>query len=286
MGLPFLPMRKHSNVNNENELINTLETRINTLREDVDKLYIYLQDFIDSFPNATGEAIDPTLGEGGDGSLTITDIPFDIIYTPGSDLSFDQVLFGHIDISFTLPNRAVNIVARYKEVSVTNFELSQLSTSPARLGNLKVGTTYHIQIAGQAANGDVGPFSLLTILTIPTSDAVIKAPADAQYIVMTANAVLINEVLITDIQHNSLAGLTLADPHTQYQEEDEKNVVNGYAGLNTVSRTIKGVDTVDDVIVDSITTGIVLKSANGHYWRSTISNTGVLTWVDLGTTKP
>jgi len=67
-----------------------------------------------------------------------------------------------------------------------------------------------------------------------------------------------------------------------------KNAVSGYAGLNSVSRTTKGVDTTDDVIVDVSTKGLVLKDAAGtpHYWRVTISTLGVLTTTDLGTTKP
>jgi hypothetical protein len=58
------------------------------------------------------------------------------------------------------------------------------------------------------------------------------------------------------------------------------------ATKNGSNRMNLGVDTTDDVIVDTTTKGVVLKSANGHYWRSTISNAGVLTWTDLGTIKP
>lgn len=68
--------------------------------------------------------------------------------------------------------------------------------------------------------------------------------------------------------------------------QTNKDAVSGYAGLNTVSRTTKGVDTTDDVVLDSTTTGLVLKSPNAHYWRAAISNLGVVTWTDLGTTKP
>ncbi len=70
------------------------------------------------------------------------------------------------------------------------------------------------------------------------------------------------------------------------QSTTEKNSANGYAGLNSVSRTTKGVDTTDDIITNSTTKGLVMKSPNGHYWRSAISNAGVVTWTDLGTTKP
>jgi len=79
-----------------------------------------------------------------------------------------------------------------------------------------------------------------------------------------------------------------ADPHTGYQRESEKNAASGYAGLNSSSRTTKGVDTTDDVIVDSATKGLVLKDTQGtpHYWRVTVNNSGALVTTDLGTTKP
>lgn len=79
-----------------------------------------------------------------------------------------------------------------------------------------------------------------------------------------------------------------ADPHTGYQKESEKDAANGYAGLNSSSRTTKGVDTTDDLIVDDATNGLVLKDTQGtpHYWRVTVDNTGVLVITDLGTTKP
>lgn len=73
---------------------------------------------------------------------------------------------------------------------------------------------------------------------------------------------------------------------TDGQNISGKDAASGYAGLNAVSRTTKGVDTTDDIITDSTAKGPVMKSPNGHYWRATISNAGVLTWTDLGTTKP
>jgi hypothetical protein len=53
-------------------------------------------------------------------------------------------------------------------------------------------------------------------------------------------------------------------------------------------RVLKGVDTTDDLIVDSATKGLVLKDTQGtpHYWRVTITTLGVLTTADLGTAKP
>lgn len=79
-----------------------------------------------------------------------------------------------------------------------------------------------------------------------------------------------------------------ADPHTGYQKESEKDAASGYAGLNSVSRTTKGVDTTDDLIVDAAAKGLVLRdsAAPAHYWRITVSTLGVLSVTDLGTTKP
>lgn len=75
---------------------------------------------------------------------------------------------------------------------------------------------------------------------------------------------------------------------TGAEQAANKNAASGYAGLNASSRTTKGVDTTDDVIIDLATKGLVLKDTQGtpHYWRVTISTTGVLTTTDLGTTKP
>ncbi len=79
-----------------------------------------------------------------------------------------------------------------------------------------------------------------------------------------------------------------ADPHTGYQKESEKNSASGYAGLNASSRTTKGVDTTDDLVIDLATKGLVLRDTQGtpHYWRVTISNVGAIVTTDLGTTKP
>ena len=67
-----------------------------------------------------------------------------------------------------------------------------------------------------------------------------------------------------------------------------KNAASGYAGLSAASRTTKGVDTTDDLIVDLATKGLVLKDTQGtpHYWRVTIDNAGALVTADLGTSKP
>jgi hypothetical protein len=56
----------------------------------------------------------------------------------------------------------------------------------------------------------------------------------------------------------------------------------------TATRSSRGVDTSDDLIVDNATQGLVLKDTQGtpHYWRITVDNTGTLVITDLGTTKP
>lgn len=45
-------------------------------------------------------------------------------------------------------------------------------------------------------------------------------------------------------------------------------------------------DAPHDVIVDNATNGLVLRDADGHYWRVSVSLLGVLISTDLGTTKP
>ena len=80
----------------------------------------------------------------------------------------------------------------------------------------------------------------------------------------------------------TLAGYGITDA----EKLSNKDIASGYAGLNSVSRTTKGVDTSDDIITDSTAKGPVMKSPNGHYWRAAISNAGAVTWTDLGTTKP
>jgi len=95
----------------------------------------------------------------------------------------------------------------------------------------------------------------------------------------------------------TLSGYGITDAYTKTSTDTlltakesviNKNAVNGYAGLNTVSRTTKGVDTTDDVVIDLATKGLVLKDTAGtpHYWRITVSTLGVLSVTDLGTTKP
>jgi len=82
----------------------------------------------------------------------------------------------------------------------------------------------------------------------------------------------------------TLAGYGISDA----QATSAKDTANGYAGLNASSRTTKGVDTTDDLIVDTNSKGLVLKDNAGtpHYWRVTVNSAGTLVVTDLGTTKP
>lgn len=80
--------------------------------------------------------------------------------------------------------------------------------------------------------------------------------------------------------------LAAVAPHSGHEATTAKDAANGYAGLSAVSRTTKGVDTTDDLIVDLATKGLVLKNdADGHYYRLTIVS-GVASWADLGASKP
>jgi hypothetical protein len=73
-----------------------------------------------------------------------------------------------------------------------------------------------------------------------------------------------------------------------FEDTANKDIASGYAGLNSVSRINKGVDTEDDIIVDSDTKGLVLKDsqATPHYWRLTVSSIGGLVITDAGVDKP
>jgi hypothetical protein len=61
---------------------------------------------------------------------------------------------------------------------------------------------------------------------------------------------------------------------------------NQLAWFDRLRKAINNVDSTNDLIVDTSIRGLVLKSPNDHYWRATISNAGVITWTDLGLTKP
>ena len=70
------------------------------------------------------------------------------------------------------------------------------------------------------------------------------------------------------------------------------NLIEAFKGIDLTrgggnsNRWGSGVDTTSDIIIDSTTSGLVLKDTAGHYWRVKINTSGVLTTTDLGTTKP
>lgn len=81
-----------------------------------------------------------------------------------------------------------------------------------------------------------------------------------------------------------------ADP--RYAERKLTDLFRDIAALlnptTNGERTLLGVDTSDDLVIDMATSGLVLKDTQSpaHYWRITIDTTGALVSTDLGTTKP
>jgi hypothetical protein len=73
--------------------------------------------------------------------------------------------------------------------------------------------------------------------------------------------------------------------HLTYAEWNDLFGTGGGAGSGG-ARWGGGVDTTDDIIIDSSTSGLVLLDTAGYYWRVTISTAGVLVTTNLGTTKP
>ena len=69
-------------------------------------------------------------------------------------------------------------------------------------------------------------------------------------------------------------------------QESTRAIVTQLLAAFPGNRMALGVDTVDDMIVDLTTKGVVLKSPNGHYWRFDVDNAGSLGSTDLGTVKP
>lgn len=82
--------------------------------------------------------------------------------------------------------------------------------------------------------------------------------------------------------HNSLSSIQGGSATERY------HLTSAQYTEATASRSSRGVDTTDDIVIDLATKGLVLKDTQGtpHYWRVTISTTGSLTTTDLGTTKP
>lgn len=80
----------------------------------------------------------------------------------------------------------------------------------------------------------------------------------------------------------TLAGYGITDA----QGTAQKDVANGYAGLDVKTRIDKGVDSPDYIIATNAAKGLVMVSPNGHFWVAAIGNTGTVTWTDVGATSP
>lgn len=182
--------------------------RTGDIEADLEALYQYVQQVQLQFANAVGYAVDPSMGEGGDASLTITDSLTNIVYTPGVELTVDGILIGHIDISFTKSDRSVDVIVFYREQGVANFKQSYASESPFRLISLRADTTYELQLAGQAANGSLGPMSTLTSVVVSTMSDVspplnLAAQATYQSVVLTWDAPVSVSLLKYEVQRAS-----------------------------------------------------------------------------------
>ena len=80
--------------------------------------------------------------------------------------------------------------------------------------------------------------------------------------------------------------MTIRSTYTTWQESVRQISTFWNAAFNGSNRMVRGVDTNQDVIVTDTIKGIVLRSPDGDYWRATISDLGVVTWTNLGATKP
>ncbi len=193
--------------------------------------------------------------------------------------SRERYFIGNPQLDFILSqigNRLDTLEGLRPDLAEGFYKLSSgKSVVTSLIGSLTFDNTgLHIEDTDASDTLTLKPGSNLTadrILTITTGDA-------------SRTVTISGDVTIPEIP----AHVAAADPHPQYQKEAEKDSANGYAGLNAVSRTVKGVDTTDDLIVDLATKGLVLKDTAGtpHYWRVSVSVLGVLTTADLGTVKP
>jgi hypothetical protein len=73
-----------------------------------------------------------------------------------------------------------------------------------------------------------------------------------------------------------------------FQQAEEYHLTSAQHAEAIAARSSRGVLTVDDLIVDLATKGLVLKDTQGtpHYWRVTISNVGAIVTTDVGTSAP
>lgn len=163
MSLPFPPQLTHDAEQVTDDLVMALAN----ISTDILAIHNYLYSIIGAFPNAVGSAIDPSEGQGGDGALTITDIITDITYTPSIVTNRDGGNAGIINITFTLPARAIGALVYYKESNASQYHSSFAISSPYALSSLPIGSSYDIFLVPQSANGSIGPASAITTVTMP-----------------------------------------------------------------------------------------------------------------------
>lgn len=86
----------------------------------------------------------------------------------------------------------------------------------------------------------------------------------------------------TGVSHNSLSGLQGGASSEYY------HLTNADYSAFSGTRVTKGVETTDYVVIDSATSGLVLRDtqATPHYWNVQVNNVGVLITTDLGTSPP
>lgn len=80
--------------------------------------------------------------------------------------------------------------------------------------------------------------------------------------------------------------MTIRVVYAGWQEAIRQIATEWNSFFNGKFRLIRGVDTIDDVIIDSNTVGLVLKDSTGVYFRVTVSTLGALVITNIGTTKP
>lgn len=93
---------------------------------------------------------------------------------------------------------------------------------------------------------------------------------------------VVNNLSLGFINHNDLQNIQGGSATERY------HLNNSQYTETTNTRSSRGVDTTDDLIVDTNSKGLVLKDNAGtpHYWRVTVNSAGTLVITDLGTTKP
>ena len=56
--------------------------------------------------------------------------------------------------------------------------------------------------------------------------------------------------------------------------------------FSSIYSALTNIETENNLVIDNSSVGLVLKDTSGHYWKVIVSTSGVLSTVDLGTSKP